>query len=423
MKTKLFSLVLCLLCLSCTNDDSKNPQEQDPIEQIARPIISSLSKDLVIEGESLTIEGENFINDDFDTQVMINNMTFDVKPISNTKITIDITDSMGIENSSIRVKVSEKLSEAKYFFIVPKGWYKIETDLDIRKAFVFDDSNTITFLHDRELSPLSYNGRVKKMSGDHSGYKVILTNLGGGNIYDLEMLNENIGVAVNPVTGFFTTDGFETTKSFGDFWEEGEMPVETEIKYVDANSSLIVNCCTAHIYTSDRGETYSSFNVAEEVFSSDSFRTRAYGIGSDNYFYEIGLDISSSPYAYYVIKSANGYENWELVSYSIEGKYSGKTYFLDHDLIFNISPNDELRISTDLTNSWSIVKENVQNFFIKDRFNWFIISDNNLYGTNDSGANWNLELELPIDSQLNHMFFTSNKTILSGNKMLYIKHQ
>jgi len=175
--------------------------------------------------------------------------------------------------------------------------------------------------------------------------------------------------------------------------------------------------------TNDKGETSSSSNASEQLFSEDRLRVKAYGKGSDNYFYEFGIDIGSSPFKNYVIKSINGFNNWELVNNSVNQNFGGKTRFVDFDLIFNKTSNDELQTSNDLTNSWNIIKNNVQSFFIKDRTNWFIVSNNNLYSTSDSGINWNLELELPTYSEVNYMSFATNKMLLSGKNILYIKYE
>ncbi|MBU2061331.1 MAG: hypothetical protein KKH44_05700, partial [Bacteroidetes bacterium] len=65
---------------------------------------------------------------------------------------------------------------------------------------------------------------------------------------------------------------------------------------------------------------------------------------------------------------------------------------------------------------------NVKSFFIKNRVSWYIVSDNKLYFTSDSGQNWSLELELPADSTVNYMSFSPNKTVLAGKNLLYINH-
>ena len=422
MKVKFLFITISLFIYSCSSDETTVSEVPDSTEQVAQPEITSLSKEFLIEGEALTIEGSNFISNNFETKLIINNEIYDITPISNTQINVDISNSMGIENSSIAVKVSDKTSESKSFFIVPKGWYKIETDVEIIKSFLFDDSNSITALIDTQSSSTSFFGSVINFDGTINGYQSFSTNIPGGNKDDLLMLDSEIGVTVNSSTGFFTSNSFLDTKSFGDFFGDGEFAAEVEIKFIGDNSSVLVNCCSAHIYTDDGGETYSNSNASTELFSSDRLRTRAYGKGSDNYFYEIGIDIGQNPFKNYVIKSENGFNNWELVSNSFDLNLGSNVHFFDSDLIFSIA-NDELRISTDLTNTWNVIRTNVQSFFIKDNSNWFIVSDDNLYSTNNSGTNWNLELELPTDSEVNYMSFATNKMLISGKNLLYIKHE
>lgn len=423
MKIKLLFITISLFIYSCSSNETTTTEVPDIIDEVLQPEISTLSKNFLIEGETLTIEGNNFINNNFDTKLIINSETYDVTPVSNSKIIIDITNSMGIENSSISVKVSDKASELKNFFIVPKGWYQIETDLEILKAFMFDDTNTINAFIDTQSSSTSFFGDTRNIEGNDSGYQVYTTNTSGVYRNDFKMFSKDIGISTDPNSGYFTSNTFEELKKFGNFSDDGEFAIETYITHIDANSSIIVNCCGAHIMTDNKGETSSSANASEQLFSEDRLRVKAYGKGSDNYFYEFGIDIGSNPYKNYVIKSINGFDNWELVNNSVNLNYGGKTHFVDFDLIFNKTSNNELQVSNDLTNSWNIIKNNVQSFFIKDRASWFIVSDNNLYSTNDSGTNWHLELELPTNSEVNYMSFTTNKTLISGKNLLFIKHE
>lgn len=422
MKIRFLFITISLFIFSCSSNETTTPEATNTIEEVSQPEISTLSKDFIIEGETLTINGNNFINNNFDTKLIINNKTYDITPVSNSQIIIEISNSMGIENSSISVKISDKTSEPKNFFIVPKGWYRIETGLEILKAFIFDDTNTINTFIDTRPSPTSFFGDIRNIEGNSSGYQVYSTNTSGAYRNDLKMFSKDIGVSTSPNSGYFTSNTFEESNRFGSFIDDEEIVVETYITHIDANSSIIVNCCGAHIMTNNKGKTSKSANASKQLFSEDRLRIKAFGKGSDNYFYELGIDISSKPNKNYVIKSINGFDNWELVNNSVNLNYGGKTHFIDFDLIFNKTNNDELQISNDLTNSWNIVKNNVQTYFIKDRTNWFIVSDNKLYSTNDSGTNWNLELELPADSEVNYMSFSTNKMLIAGKNLLYIKH-
>ena len=180
MKIKFLFITISLFIFSCNSDETTSLEISDSIEQVSQPEISSLSKEFLIEGDTLTIEGRNFVDNNFETRLIINNEIYDVTPISNTQINIAISNSIGFENNSVVVKISDKISESKDFFTVPKGWYKIETDAEIIKAFLFDDSNSITTLVDTQTSSTSFFGDIVNFDGTVNGYQSFSSNIPGG---------------------------------------------------------------------------------------------------------------------------------------------------------------------------------------------------------------------------------------------------
>lgn len=426
-KLQLLSIFLITLIttISCSSEDSDN---DNPVPEvlIETPVIDSISHNSILQGNKLSIFGSNFIDKNNETLLVINGNSKIIQPISNTKIDIDINEEIGIEKNSLQIQIKDKKSNTKEFFVIPTGWYKSNFDnLDIIKAFVYDSSNTVTILADTKPGT-SYYGSVKKLVPSINGYEIVSTEISGGNKNDLRMYNEAIGITTNANRGYFSSNSFNTSKGFGSFIDDGEIVIETYITHVDENSSIITNCCSAHIMTNDKGETFKSFNASTQLFSEDRLRIRTYGKGSDGFFYELGYDLKTKNN--YVIKSANGFDNWELIDISSE--YSLGTFdsrfrpiFYDYDLILSINADNELVSSNNLAKTWTKIKTNVQNVFVKDKDTWFIQSDDKIYYTSDSGNTWNLELELPANSVINHMSFSEKKTTLSGTNLFYIKHE
>ncbi len=426
MKKEIFLLLFTSLTLifSCSKS---SPEEEivPPTPAVTSPEIVSLSSNFIIEEQTLIIRGQNFKSNNDKTTLIINNKNYEVTP-TNTEILVKITSEMGKGKSSIIIQVGNKKSASESFFIMHKGWQEINTELDIQKAFIFDDTNEITLLADTETSSNSYYGSIIRLSTYLDGYEPTTLSIPGGNKNDLKMFNSKVGATVTSSTGYFTSDGFENSNSFGNFLDNDAYAIETKIISINENSCVIVNCCADYIYTNDKGITSDYSSLWKELAMDNDIRLWSSKKLSDGYFYGAGISLEQSPYTNFIAKSNNGISNWEIIDnktnpYSIGGQHK----ILDVNLFLQVFyANKELKKSTDLAKTWTVIKNNVEKVFIKNKTNWFIISDDNkVYSTINSGNTWDLELELPADSKINHMSFSENKILLSGEKILYIKHQ
>ena len=338
MKIKLYFMAFSLIFFSCSSEENTAVPEPIVVEQITAPVITSITKDFLIEGETLIIEGTDFINSKYKTQVIINDKPYEVNPISNNQITIKTTNLMGIEKSTVAVAVGDKTSETKAFFMVPKGWYKVDTNLEIIKAFVFDDTNNLNVYIDTQPSANSFFGDTRRLIGNSNGYVAQTTSMSGNYLNDFLMFDKNVGVGMDPSAGYFTSNAFEEFQRFGSFIANGNYAIEGYITYIDATSSIITDYRGLHIITTDNGKTSKSANASMQLFGVDGFRIRLYGKGSDNYFYEFGYDIrGASPSKTCVIKSSNGFDNWEIVSNEASTTLGVSPYFYDFDLLFTKS--------------------------------------------------------------------------------------
>jgi photosystem II stability/assembly factor-like uncharacterized protein len=72
-----------------------------------------------------------------------------------------------------------------------------------------------------------------------------------------------------------------------------------------------------------------------------------------------------------------------------------------------------------MTKTWTVLKTDVTNVFLRTETQWYIQSGDKLFVTTDSGQTWNLELELPVGSIVNDISFSKSKIIVSGNKGLH----
>lgn len=418
------------LMISCSKSDESNGEiisnddDDNPVVTVKTPEIESLSSEFLRVGETLIIKGKNLKSQDSQTSVYINGNSFDVTSTTDTEVSVQITDEMGIEEKTIAVKVGNLNSQAKEFFILPNGWYKINTDLNIVKAFIFNDSDDITLLANT-ASGNAYFGSVMKIKTGSEGYKTPETlSIPGGNKDDLKMFNSKIGATATAGTGYFTNDGFETSKAFGNFSDhDNTYLISSKIMYLNENSCVVVNCCGDHLYTNDQGETSGFSSLWRALGMENNFRYFASNKLSDGYIYAAGINLSTRPYSNFIVKSLDGVSNWEIVENTTAPYSIGSVNMLDTDLFLQLHvTNKEVQKSTDFAKTWTVIKDNVTHLSVKDNTTWFIISDNKLYVTTDSGNNWELEFELPTDTNVNHMSFSENKILISGDKTLFIKH-
>ena len=420
----LLLVIFNFISSSCSSGDSESEIIPPPPPPVLKPEIESLSSNFIIEGETLIIKGVNFKSNEDKTTLIINNKTYDATP-TNNEISIKINSEMGIEKSSLIVQVGDYKSTTEYFFIMPKKWHKVETELEIIKAFIFDDSNNITLLADTETASNSYYGSVLKLTTSQNGYEAKTLTIPGGNKNDLKMYSSNVGATVTSSTGYFSSDSFESSNSFGGFIENNAYSIDTKIISINENSCIIVNCCADYIYTNDKGVTSNYSSVWKELSMENRIRAWSSKKLSDGYYYGAGLSIAKSPFTNFIVKSTDGISNWEILD-DVTTPYNigSDLKMLDTDLFLQVFYNDkQLKKSTDLAKTWEVIKNDVEKVFTQNKTNWYIVSvDSKLYSTNDSGNTWKLELELPSDSKINHISFSENKILLSGDKILYIKH-
>ncbi|MFD0993532.1 IPT/TIG domain-containing protein [Tenacibaculum geojense] len=411
-----------ILIISCSKSDVI--QEETISDNDPRPEIDSLSSEFLKVGETLIITGKNLKSQDNQTSVYINGNSFDVTSTTDTEVTVRITEQMGVEEKTIAVKVGNLNSQSKELFILPNGWYKIDTELNIKKAFIFNGSDDIILLANTATGN-AYYGSVMKIKTSSEGYKTPETlNIPGGNKDDLIMYNTSIGATATAGTGYFTKDGFQTSKAFGNFTDhDNTYAINSKIMYLDENSCIVVNCCGDHLYTNDQGETSGFASLWRSLGMENKFRYFASNKLSDGYIYAAGINLTSNPYSNLIVKSLDGVSNWEIVENTTTPYSIGNVNMLDTDFFIQLHVgNKQVQKSNDFAVTWTVIKDNVTHLSIKDRNTWYIVIDDKLYVTNDSGNTWELEFELPIDTNINHMSFSENKILLSGDKILLIKH-
>lgn len=418
--SNLLFLLISLLLISCGNDDEGTTAEPEATP----PILTSLSTNFIIEGESLTLEGSHFVDPNFQTMVLINGIPYEVEPESDGEIILEIDNTMGTEQTRIEVKVSDKRSEALNLFIVPKGWYKINIgNASYIKAFVFDNSNDIMALIGTN------NPKIMKLTTNENGYTINSPTL-NINTIDLEMYDINTGVGSNALESYYTKDGFQTYTKFGDLYNAGaqiRLDVYDRLLLLDEGKCITTNTLGAHFATNDFGQT-ETYSETPSYLKNPSFTivsmARCMGKGSDNIFYEIGLMGGSQDYLKFTQKSSDGL-NWDPVDTLSTWDFNFSSFkFYDYDLIFSKTSSNELAKSTDLSQTWQIVRGNIDQFFIENENRWYVISDSDLWLSEDAGSTWNLELDLPSNAVVKHMYFTENKILLCGeNNLIYIKHR
>lgn len=424
LKLSLVTFISLFIFSSCSDD------QEEPIE-IKQIEITELSSNFLFKGEVLTITGNNFINEHYSTKIRINDDIYDITPTSNTRIDLELIDDYGIEKKDIRILISDRESNEKYFFIMTKDWYKV-SEATTRKIFLHEGINEFIALGYSTIENQSNWGWVVKYITNENGFSINQDIDLGNGITDLKMLNKNIGVATGTSRVYYTLDGFKTSNNltitennaflwgtFRDF-----------ILDVDENGYKLGGFAEKHFLSNDQGNTYTSSII--ELPTSEFTNIYKRGKGTNSIYYEFGIYYHSTssniPPTKITRSSPNGFDNWTIIDNSEFLPYSNlrsvlkNLFFYDYDLIYSINENRELIKSTDLTLTWQFVKSNVDAFFIKNETEWYMVSDDKLYHTTNSGIDWTFELDLPAGSTANDMSFTSNKIAIAGSNYIYIKH-
>ena len=123
--------------------------------------------------------------------------------------------------------------------------------------------------------------------------------------------------------------------------------------------------------------------------------------------------------------SPNGFDNWTFLETltPMNQLIMDNLFFYDYDLIYSVNENNELIKSTDLLQTWEFVQSNFDKFFMKTETEWYKVANDKLYYSNNSGSDWEFELDLPVGAQANYMDFEGDKVIIAGSSYLYIKHE
>jgi hypothetical protein len=420
IKLRLFTILLAGgLFFSCSSEESPGDKPETPTASEPSPItITTLSSELLITGENLEITGNNFVNKDYPTKIFINETEATPKEITNTRILLSSLDVKAGVNI-VRIQIQDVNSSPLNLFVLAKGWNKLTTlgDVDIANSSVFDDSKTI-------FSFVNWNTPVK-LEPKYSGYLQTPMNL-GADFRAFKMFDEKKGVLTTQTQVYFSNDSFKTSNKITIDNNFNPFAAIMRIGYLDTKSSIIHIQYGAQIYTEDNGATI----VKNEApnFAKALQRFTVYGFGkstSNNKFYQLGKIYDQLKYGNIyknvVMESETGYSNWIVKDSISNGNFNKSVYkFLNINKILSANYYDKtLLISTDMTKTWTVLKTDVTNVFLRTETQWYIQSGDKLFVTTDSGQTWNLELELPVGSIVNDISFSKSKIIVSGNKGLH----
>ncbi|MEP1781789.1 hypothetical protein [Reichenbachiella sp.] len=422
------ALLLFMFQISSCDDEKEEMETVEPTVVIPKIKFDNLSERFFFIGDVLAISGENFLHENYETELYVNGQLINISPDSNQLIEIPITDEMASGNNTFHVKIDNVQSDKMSFFLMSSGWQKINAfeSNDIVKSYVFESSNKIFSLVDIASGPNSYYAIVKALHADSLGYEEASVDSPGANLSDLKMYDDQVGVAAGGMIGYFTTNSFQSSTTFGDL---ESYAFETQVSFISTNSCIIADAFGGHVFTEDMGSTsfvtqpFNYLRKARENGASYYGTIKSRGQSTSGDYYALGYFYRNQPHRNLVIKSSNGYDAWEMVDSTTLHTNMSSAKFIDEDLILSKTAEDVLVSSEDLGVTWSDMKTEVESFFIKSKSEWYIVSNDNLLFTNDSGSTWSVELELPKDSEVNHIHFSESKTILSGNAgLLYIKH-
>ena len=303
-----------------------------------------------------------------------------------------------------------------------KGWYKI-SEGNIKKAFLHVNSSKITVL--RSDSDDWHGYAYQLITGDN-GYFTENTSISNAH-KDIMMFNSEIGVSFylqNAVA--LTADGFNTTTYFYDvFSQYGLLYFSDRIHMVNETDFVISNGREEHARFTNQGETIETHLI--DFPSGFKIQTSKFGKGTNGLYYEFGDYYNTSNYSAVMstLYSPNGFDNWTFLE-TLTPKNQvimDNLFFYDYDLIYSVNENNELIKSTDLLQTWEFVQSDFDKFFMKTETEWYKVTNDKLYYSNNSGSDWGFELDLPVGAQANYMDFEGDKMIIAGSSYLYIKHE
>ncbi len=438
MKRKLLLIPMFFvgsLFVSCSSDETEKKPEP-PVVVAPLPIsITATTPEFITAGENLEIAGTNFTNKNYPTKVFVNEIEVTPKEITDTKVILSSPNIKSGENT-VRVQIQGVNSTLFGFYAMAKGWNKLTTlgNLDIQSSTVFDNSKTIFSFADNDASDNGFWGAPKKLEGKSTGYASAYIPQ-SGSYGDFKMIDEKTGVLTNTIAGFFTDSGFETKKTITVTNAFSPAINGLKVGYLDDNICILTTLLSGQIYTKDKGATIVKNDPpawAAKITAGGGVSSRlgasAYGKSvSDNKFYQLGMlydlkKYGSNNYKNVVLQSETGYDNWivkDTIS-KFDLKYSSSYKFVNINKIFTMNKTDKtLVVSTDMLQTWNVIKTDVTAFFLRSETQWYIQSGDKLYVTKNSGTSWELELELPAGSVVNDISFSKSKIIVSGNKGLH----
>jgi hypothetical protein len=442
MKKLLIVTILSIggLFISCSSNESEDNTPKTPVILPPSAItISSISAELVFTGDLLEIVGTNFINKDYPTKILINDVEVSPKELANTKILLSITDALKAGINTLKLQIDKVSSNPMSFFVMAKGWNKINAynNYDVHTSCVFDESKTIFSFVDTDIRDNAFWGSPKKLEGKSTGYTTSRINQ-SGSYGAFKMFDDKIGALTNTSQSFFTDNCFETQKQVDVDQNFSPGINELRIGYLDSKSCILTTMVSGQIYTKDNGKSIIKNEPPSWAFfkrNNGGVSTRlsisALGKSTSNQkFYQLGklYDYNVKTYTYdaknTVMESETGYSNWTVVdSISKNVNSNGDYKFLNINNIYTVNSLDKtLRESNDMLKTWKAIKTDVTSIFLRTETQWYIQSGDKLYVTTDAGQTWNLELDLPVGSIINDISFSKSKIIVSGNKgLLYLK--
>lgn len=433
MTKKLLLLSLLLIggvFVSCSSDNSGDDAPVLPPPPVViepSPIkITSVSSEFLIAGENLEITGSNFTNKDYPTKIFINDIEVTPKEITAGKILLSYSDVIKTGVNTLKIQIQKINSTPLNFFVIAKGWNKLTVlgDVDINTSSVFDNSNTL-FSYVKESIPV-------KLEPKSSGYAQASLNV-PGYFGAFKMFDDKRGVLTTTTQAIYSEDGFQTYKTNNMGSNFNPIINGLRIGYLDDKISIINTQLSSQIYTADNGATIIKNDSPgwSKIVAENGLQARAivYGFGkstSDGKFYQVGYISDYKKYGYkyknLVMESATGYSDWiakDTISNAVDNSQSGFKFININKIVSLHYTDKSLSVSTDMLKTWTKLKENVTAFFLRSETQWYIQSGDKLFVTKDSGATWDLELELPAGSVVNDISFSKTKIIVSGKKGLH----
>ncbi|WP_165571349.1 IPT/TIG domain-containing protein [Flavobacterium reichenbachii] len=434
-KKLLFTILLTGgLFISCSSDDSdkSEPVVVVPVVTEPKPItVTSLSADFVIKGENLEITGTNFTNKDFTTKVFINDVEVTAKEVTETKIVLAIGDNTKEGINTVRIQVKNILSTRTDFFVVAKGWTKLSAlgGYDIQNSDVFDDNNFI-FSFINTYGDIGFSGSARKLTPSAKGFDLLGLGNSMANYGYFRMANEKTGVLTTTSQAYYSGNAFETSKNY---------EIETlkfspainglQIGYLDSKSSIVSSTIGGQLYTADNGVTVVKTDPPAWSLKGTYYRVgfTAFGKSTSNgKFYELGImndyiKYGSNKQQNVILESPTGYNNWTVIDTISKAKVGLSSYkFQNINKVLAVNPTDKTLVeSTDMLKTWNVIKTDVTAVFLRTETQWYIQSGDKILVTKNSGATWELELELPAGSVVNDISFSTKKIIVSGKKGLH----